>query len=638
MRTVTSCTLNCGDTCSLIVEAPARHKPELARVSANPDHPCTQGLCCAKVRGHAARLSHPRRVTEPLLRHGDGFRAVSWDQALDLCAGRLEALRRRPETVLHVHGHGHRGVLAKASDWFFAHYGAANTWGSPCDEAGVAAGELDFGVLEHNDPRCLARAGRIVLWGRDVYSSSIHTAKWVQEARRAGAEVLRITVGADGNAPLAGRGVRVRPGGDRFLALAVLRLLLERDRLDSRAVARCAGWEPFRDVLQGLDAEDMARRADASLEDAAFLADWYGGDAPVATVIGWGVQRRTRGGEAVRLLDALAMLSGNVGRGEAGIYFNMGSMRHFALGMDAWPERPRRFLEPRLGQEMLAADPPLEMVWVEGLNAVTQLPESRSIARALRECPFTVAVEAFMTDTAREADLILPPQLMFEREEVVGSNLHHCVNYAAPVFAPAGQARDNYDMVAALGARLDPALALPDRDTWLADALEPLGGARALDRLRTEGFVETPFRETAFADLRFGHPDGRYHLPEAVHLEPDPAHPEYPQALLTLLRRDRMHSQADPGLEREVPVVEAAPDSPALEGLDPEADVYLATPLGRLRVVLKIVPGLHPDALVCRRGGWLAHGAGVNELCQGLVADLGGNAASYDQPCRLENG
>jgi hypothetical protein len=65
--------------------------------------------------------------------------------------------------------------------------------------------------------------------------------------------------------------------------------------------------------------------------------------------------------------------------------------------------------------------------------------------------------------------------------------------------------------------------------------------------------------------------------------------------------------------------------------------VFLVSPLGRLEVLLKELPGLYPDVVVYRRGDWLKLGGGINQLIADAATDHGWNAAYYAQHVRLEN-
>jgi hypothetical protein len=85
------------------------------------------------------------------------------------------------------------------------------------------------------------------------------------------------------------------------------------------------------------------------------------------------------------------------------------------------------------------------------------------------------------------------------------------------------------------------------------------------------------------------------------------------------------------------PLVWVAPDSPGLKGLDKEKDIYLVSALGRLKIRLKELPGLHPEAVLYRRGDWMKRGGGANQLIAARLTDMGNGAPFYDQYVKLEN-
>jgi hypothetical protein len=71
--------------------------------------------------------------------------------------------------------------------------------------------------------------------------------------------------------------------------------------------------------------------------------------------------------------------------------------------------------------------------------------------------------------------------------------------------------------------------------------------------------------------------------------------------------------------------------------IDTDQDVCLVSPLGRLKVVLHILPGLHPGSVLYRRGDWMNRGGGVNQLISAGQTDMGLGAPYYNQYVRLEN-
>jgi hypothetical protein len=80
-----------------------------------------------------------------------------------------------------------------------------------------------------------------------------------------------------------------------------------------------------------------------------------------------------------------------------------------------------------------------------------------------------------------------------------------------------------------------------------------------------------------------------------------------------------------------------APECAVLGRIDPGGPVALVSPLGRMAVTVRTLPGLHPAVVVYRRGDWMSRGGGVNRLIQAGLTDIGGGAAFYDQYVTLEN-
>lgn len=633
---VTACTMDCPDSCSLLV---IKRKNGTIRLRGNPNHPFTAGFTCAKIKHHISRLTAPDRILTPLLKTRSGFTPLSWDDALDLCAEKFQTLRQKPETILHLPGEGAKGVLKHAVRLFFNRLGTVRVRGSLCDAAGFMAFVHDFGSRENNAPEDLLNARRIVNWGKDLTRSSVHLAAIVKNARKNGTQVLTVSPGGDSADRFSDRLVRVRPGGDRFLCAAVLRRMIRQNTVNPAAIERSRHWETFRKLILSHSEEDLLRRCDADAADLDALYGAYTDTGPTATIVGAGIQRYTRGGETVRFINALAMAGGHIGRTGGGSCFHLHSMGAFNLDWSRPPSPKSRksVHEATAGRDILAADPPIEFIWTNGINIVNQAPNSRQIAAAFTAVPFKVTVEAFMTDTAEMADLILPTTLMLEQEDVVASFLHPYVQYArAALPSPAGAKTDHW-IVRELGHRLYPPILIPDAETCLEASLKSDFLDTRLDVLRAGGPVKTRKPTVAYADLKFDHPDGKYRFPTALH--PEPAPPDgYPLRFLSLIRREAIHSQIPVSGQRMPPMAWIAPDCSAWRDIDPNRPVDLVSPLGRLRVKLSVLEGLHPDAVVYRRGDWMKLGGGANQLIAEGLTDLGGGAPYYQQFVRLENG
>jgi len=636
MKQITACTYDCPDACSLVLEP---GEDGGLRLRGNPESPFTRGVMCAKTRRQLRRLRSPHRILKPRFRTKGGWQEIGWEAALDLCAEKIQRLRSEPTAILHLHSDGAKGVLKEAVNLFFAQLGSSRIRGSLCDAAGYIAGVEDFGARENNDIEDLANAAAIVNWGKDLSRSSIHTAAVVHRARRRGARVLTISPGGDGNTPFSDSRIRIRPGTDRFLAAAVIRRLIEVGRVPEDVLIHTRRPETFLELVRGRSTEELLAVCDVTRPDAENLFQAYATVKPLATFIGAGLQRYRYGGENVRFINALALLSGNIGRSGGGVYFHLHSYRNLDLGWIRGPgHRGRRaFHIAAIGPEILAAqDPPVRMLWVNGINVVNQAPGAPETARAFERVEFKVVVDAFMNDTAERADLVLPCALMLEQQDVVGSYLHEYVQYAAAAVAPPPEVRTDLWIVTELGKRLDPPVVMPTAEECLQTALTSPHLETTLEALKTKGFVRSNRPRIAFEGLRFAHADGKYRFPGQLHDEP-PAPADFPLRLLTLVRRTAIHSQILPEDQKPFPPVWVAPDCPALKGLDLSKPAALISPLGRLTVTVRLLPGLHPGTVVYRRGDWMNRGGGANQLIAAGLTDLGGGAPFYDQYVRLEN-
>jgi anaerobic selenocysteine-containing dehydrogenase len=638
MELTTACSMDCPDACSLLVSLDKAGKVQ--RLRGNPRHPVTKGFTCSKIKRHLKRLASAERITEPLLRKGSRWQSIGWEAALDLCAEKIQGLRQEPAAILHIPGAGAKGVTKEAVRLFFDRLGSSRTRGSLCDAAGIMAYHYDFGSRRNHPLEDLLNARRIVNWGKDLSRSSVHMAAMVKKARTSGSRVLTISPGGDGNAAFSDEQIAIRPGTDRLLAAAALRRMVAQGDVGPTIVQHVAHWPAFRDLILGLDESDLM--AACEVEDSAVerILEYYRGIGPTATIVGAGLQRYLYGGENVRYINALALLSGHIGRRGGGSYFHLHSLG--LLNMEwshARQPRPRRSLQKAvIGREILAArNPAIKMLWVNGTNVVNQAADTDATIRAFAKVDFKVVVDAFFNDTTRRGDLILPSALMLEQEDLIASFLHHFIHYLPVVVAPPGSARSDHWIIRQLGRRLTPPIELPSAEACMQASLQAPGIDITLAELRKHSFFHVSQPTVAYAGLKFDHPNGQARLPLDLHPEP-PAPTQFPLRLLTLIRREAIHSQIPTDAQRGLPRVWLSPRCPALADLDLEQSVFLLSPLGRLQVDVALQEGLHPQVVLYRRGDWLACGGGANRLIAARPTDLGGGSAYYAQYVRIENG
>jgi len=678
----TACPRNCYSTCAMRVTV---EDGRLRRIEPHPGNAATPNGACLKGLSYIERVYARDRLLFPLRRRGGttGFERVGWDEALDEIAGRLAALRERygPQSVLFYSASGTKGLMNDVAGSFWRLFGGCTTtYGDLCWPAGLEATRLTLGANEHNAPADLANARLIVLWGKNAAETNVHQMVFVEAARERGARLVVVDPRRTETAERAALHLQPRPGTDGAIALAVAHRLIERGWVDEPFVAaHVHGFEDFRERVREATpawAADVAGVPPAQVER---LAELLGTVKPATINAGFGMQRYTNSGQTMRAMIALVALTGNVGKPGAGWAFANLKSHVFHPVKDPLsfypPERPDGAFRVSistalLGRQMLAtADPPLKMAWVERGNPIPQNPETPTVLRAFRALEFRVVVDQFLTDTAREADIVLPAKTMFEQTDVIGAYWHDYLQLKQKAIEPPGEVKPESEIYRLLAGRLSlpaetvareiPGPTDAEVEAFLEARLRAVDPALTLDRLR-EGPVPAPgHAEVAFADLRFPTPSGRIELrsEEAARrwgLDPVPGYTEpeesprreSPEArrfslqLLTPNTKNRIHSQfgnlpsiraLDPG-----PVLRLHPRDAAARGVRPGSRVHVFNDRGRLTVEARLDHGLRPGCVVLTNGWWLTDGGAVNVLSKGRETDMGFGAAFHENLVEVE--
>lgn len=631
----TACNRDCPDACSLLVTV---EDGRATALRGDPDDPVTRGFLCERTGRFLARQYAPDRLTTPLVRRGGALVPVGWDEALALAADRLLAARREhgPGSILHYRSGGSLGILKLVVDHFFERFGpVAVKRGDICSGAGEAAQELDFGVSESHDLHDLLDARTIVLWGRNPHVSGVHLLPVLREAMRRGATLVGVDPVRTKAAGLCHLFVQPRPGADADLAFGVARRLFDLDLVDARWLARCDHLDAYRALVHAHDVAGWARRADVDAADVERIAALYGEERPAALLVGWGLARRSNGAATVRALDALGAISGNLGVPGGGVSYYFGRRTSFDLGfVRGTRAAPRTFSETRLGEELLAADPPVRCAWITAGNPVSMLPDSGAVRAALERVPFVVVVDTHPTDTTDVADLVLPTLTLLEDSDVLGAYGNHWLRVSEPAIAPPAGPRHELEIVRDLATRVGLGEAFAGSpDDWKRRVTRTLASRGAgLEALR-KGPVRRPdAARVLFADGVVPTANGRVQLLARAPAEAARPTPERPLLLLAVSTPRAQSSQWSVAAEGP-PEVRVHPS--AAQGLADGAPATLESALGALDVVVRHDERVRPDVALMEKGGMLRQGRCANLLVRAAETDAGGGGALYDEPVRL---
>jgi anaerobic selenocysteine-containing dehydrogenase len=635
------CPMNCHPTlCGMLVDL---DDGRVVGVRGDPDNPDSRGFLC--IRGQASReiIDNPRRLLHPLRRssRSGAWQRVSWDDALDAVAARMQAAGR--EAVATWSGHGvfannygtrmHSHLLRRFSNI----HGCQ--WWSPaiiCWALGAFGLGLT-GLIETNTKEDMsAHASLILLWGANL-ASQPNTARHIAAARRRGTGVVTIDVRETEASAQSDDTLLIRPGTDAALALAMLHVLIAEDLVDHRFVTdHTIGFEQLATHVARHTPAWAAGVTGIPGERIVALARRYATARPAMIVMGGSsMHKGSNGWLAGRAISCLPALTGNVGIPGGGFGPRHGSSAHGqALAtVVAQERRPPGDDVPNQMARITEAlvDGRVRVLLLFGTDMLSSFADANRVAEGLGRQDLIASYDLFLNETAqRFADIVLPSTSWLEELGCKSTNTHL---YLMPqILEPPGETRALPWVLRQLAARLGLDDFFPWQDTeGLLDALldAPASRHATVETLRSGGGVRAlDISHVAHPDLTFPTPSGKLELysaraaalglPALPDFEPlaGDAHPLTLRQGRTLTHFHGFydHGRALPTLAAAdpEPLLWISPSDAAARGLAEGAAIVIQNARGRMLARAHVTPKI-PPGTVWMRDGW----SGLNTLTSG---------------------
>ncbi len=480
----TACVL-CGSNCGVLVQLGGKDNREIVRVRGDKAHPGSKGYTCNKALRLNYYQSAKDRLDSPLRRRDDGsFEKIGWDTAIAEIAQRFMAIRDEHggDKILYYGGGGQGNHLGGGySPAFRRAIGSRYRSNALAQEKTGLSWVFDrtVGGFYHGD---FEHCQTAFLVGKNPWQSNgIPRARVSlrQLAKDPDRTLIVVDPRVTETAELADIHLRVKPGRDAWLLSAILGQLVQGDLIDHAWLAEHAqGQEAVIEALGDIPVAEFAAFAGIPLAQVEETAAVLGRTHSLSVLEDLGVEMAPNSTVNSYHCVLLFLLTGNFGKAGAvnlpsqlvSIFSadKISAERDEAgheIGYKTTPVTHSRIISGlvpcnMLPDEILTDHPDrFRAMLIESANPVHSLADAKRMRDALGALDLLVVIDIAMTETAREADYILPASSQYEKPEMTFFNFEfpeNCAQLRGPIMAPLPGTLSEPEIHARLLEAVDP--------------------------------------------------------------------------------------------------------------------------------------------------------------------------------------
>ncbi len=588
-----------------------------------------EGNLCVKGRYGFQFIGHADRLTQPLVRRAGELVPATWDEALDLTAAKLTAIKvehgadalvgfssaRCTNEDNYVFQKFMRAVLGTQNVDHCARLCHASTVTGLRQSLGSGAMTNSFKDIED--------AEAILIIGSNTSEAHPIGALHIKKAMRKGAKLIVVDPRRIDMARRADYHLQLLPGTNVAVVNGLMNVILTERLTDPDFIAaRTEGFDELPEVLAAYTPEVVEQISGVPAETLREAARAFATAGRGAIFYAMGITQHSHGTEHVLALSNLALMTGNLGRPGVGVNplrgqnnvqgaCDMGALPNVYTGYqsvgdpaaqakfdEAWgvtlPDKPGLTVTEAV-DGMHAGT--VRGLFVMGENPMLSDPDQTHVEEALRGLDFLVVQDIFLTETAALADVVLPAASFAEKDGTF-TNTERKVQRVRKAVPSPGEAREDWAIVAELARRIGAT------DGWdyrhprdivdEIDRLTPSYAGITYERLDDEGGLCWPCPDTSHPGTpilhigEFTRGRGKFY-PVAYQAPAEVADEEYPLTLTTGRMLEHYHTgtmtRRSDGLNELVPTgfVEVHPDDALRLGLEDGIEVTVETRRGFIR-------------------------------------------------------
>lgn len=646
----TSCH-SCFMECLVLVHV---ENGKVVDIRGNPECPIFKGAACIKGRRYTDIAYHPDRLKYPLKKTEEGFKRISWDEALDTMADKFQEIRQKygplsfaastkfpPRswaTILFIRSLGSPHFAGQALDF--------------CEGTALLSDSVTITnsyVTNLPGPLDFERTNLVLSWGGDPARS--HPPIWRTILERKAKDQLKL-IAIDprytGTAERADAWYRIKPGTDGALAMALLNVIINEELYDKDFVDKwCVGFEKLKERVQEWPPEKADKVTGIGAQEIETVARTYAMTKPAILWGRTGLMQQKSAFQTSRAQSILVAITGNIDIPGGHLLpkvlegclqdRDMIVLPEFRLppeveaksaGVKEFPITSfwRGSHNVSITKAVLRGE--IKGMWVTYTNPLVGCPNTREVWESLNALEFLVVSDLFLTPTAEVADILLPATTWLEKDEIAGSLHWQYVLARQKAIEPMYECWDDRKAVFELtkrmkskGYALYPFIKWGTVDEYNDYCLK--GAGLTFEELKERVIISIPLEYKEYHKFRT--PSGKVELYSSLlekhGYDPLPNYVEPPLSEdgklakrypLTLLQGGKVPSfyhtqfrQLGTAMRKANPdpVVSIHPDDAAKRGIKESDWVWIETIRGRVKQKAKITDRV-PTKMIHAQHGW----------------------------------
>ncbi len=486
----------CEAICGLEIELEGNVVKSIRGDAADP---FSKGHICPKATALADMNTDPNRLRTPVKRTATGWEHISWQEAFTEVAIKLSTIKARDGANAIAFFIGNPAV--HNSGTLLSMPNLIRAIGSRNRFSATSVDQLPQQVISGlmlGNPNLLpvpdiSRTNYWLILGANPLTSngSLMTAPGVKDhlknIQAKGGKVVVIDPRRSETAKVASEHHFITPSSDAFLLLAMVQTLFAEGLVKmGKLEALTDGLEEIRQAVTPFTPERVAARVGISSEEIKRLTREFSSAKSAVAYGRIGLSVQKFGTVCQWLVYALNILTGNFDKAggmmfPAPAFETVRSKGDWAFGRShtrvrGLPEANGEFPVAALAEEMLTkGQDQIRALVITCGNPVLSTPNGKNLEAALESLEFMVAIDPYITETTRHADIILPPAMGLETAHYdvtfLSLAIQNFAKYSQPTLEKSADAKYDWEIIGELAHRMGGEAAR-DPAEIIADGLE----------------------------------------------------------------------------------------------------------------------------------------------------------------------